>query len=90
MLDPLLSENEAKPSRELLMLIRSFEELRGRSYEGSFDVALATWAVQFTILTDNSARARTLQSCAIRFPNEHNCSFLAWLLVAFGGASNDC
>jgi len=36
-LDQLLSENEAKPSRERLTLIRLFEELRGRGYEGGYD-----------------------------------------------------
>src|SRR6188508_216366 len=36
-LDQLLSENEAKPSRERLTLIRLFEELRGRRYEGGYD-----------------------------------------------------
>src|SRR5262245_48014098 len=36
-LDQLLSENEAKPLRERLTLIRLFEELRGRGYEGGCD-----------------------------------------------------
>src|SRR6266699_3201400 len=36
-LDQLLSENEAKPIRERLTLIRLFEELRGRGYEGGYD-----------------------------------------------------
>jgi transposase len=36
-LDQLLSENEAKPSRERLTLIRLFEELHGRGYEGGYD-----------------------------------------------------
>ena len=36
-LDQLLSENEAKPLRERLTLIRLFEELRGRGYEGGYD-----------------------------------------------------
>ena len=36
-LDQLLSENEAKPSRERLTLIRLFEELRGRGYEGGYE-----------------------------------------------------
>jgi transposase len=36
-LDHLLSENEAKPSRERLTLIRVFEELSGRGYEGGYD-----------------------------------------------------
>jgi hypothetical protein len=34
-LDQLLSENEAKSARERLTLIRVFEELRGRGYEGT-------------------------------------------------------
>jgi len=36
-LDALLAVNEAKPSRERLTLIRVFEELRGRGYEGGYD-----------------------------------------------------
>src|ERR1700746_128294 len=42
-LDQLLSENEAKPLRERLTLIRLFEELRGRGYEGGY-VALRRYA----------------------------------------------
>lgn len=33
----LLAGNEGKPARERLTLIRIFEELRGRGYEGSYD-----------------------------------------------------
>jgi len=33
-LDQLLAGNEGKPPRERLTLIRIFEELRGRGYEG--------------------------------------------------------
>ena len=36
-LDALLTSNAAKPAREQLTLIRVFEELRGRGYEGSYD-----------------------------------------------------
>ena len=36
-LDVLLSTNGAKPGRERLTLIRLFEELRGRGYEGGYD-----------------------------------------------------
>src|SRR5262249_29834630 len=36
-LDQLLSENEAKALRERLTLIRIFEELRGRGYDGGYD-----------------------------------------------------
>ncbi|MGR7993568.1 IS21 family transposase [Xanthobacter sp. ZOL 2024] len=36
-LDGLLAGNEGKPTRERLTLIRIFEELRGRGYEGSYD-----------------------------------------------------
>jgi transposase len=36
-LDDLLSGNAAKPSREQLTLIRIFEELRGRGYDGGYD-----------------------------------------------------
>ena len=36
-LENLLTSNAAKPSREQLTLIRVFEELRGRGYEGGYD-----------------------------------------------------
>jgi transposase len=36
-LDQLLVANAAKPAREQLTLIRIFEELRGRGYEGGYD-----------------------------------------------------
>src|SRR3984957_6040885 len=36
-LDQLLAQNETKSSRELLTLIRLFEELRGRGYDGGYD-----------------------------------------------------
>ena len=36
-LDALLSGNAANPAREQLTLIRIFEELRGRGYDGGYD-----------------------------------------------------
>ena len=36
-LDRLLTTNEGKPPRERLTLIRLFEELRGRGYDGGYD-----------------------------------------------------
>src|SRR5690242_20787945 len=36
-LDELLASNAAKASREQLTLIRIFEELRGRGYDGGYD-----------------------------------------------------
>ena len=36
-LDGLLTSNSSKPCREQLTLIRIFEELRGRGYDGSYD-----------------------------------------------------
>src|SRR6201990_3658216 len=36
-LDALLASNAARPAREQLTLIRVFEELRGRGYEGGYD-----------------------------------------------------
>ena len=36
-LDRMLSDNEARPPRDQLTLIRIFEELRGLGYEGSYD-----------------------------------------------------
>ena len=35
-LDALLADNAANPAREQLTLIRIFEELRGRGYDGSY------------------------------------------------------
>src|ERR1043166_932860 len=35
--DELLASNAAKPARAQLTLIRIFEELRGRGYEGGYD-----------------------------------------------------
>jgi transposase len=48
-LDDLLSGNAAKPAREQLTLIRIFEELRGRGYEGGYDAVrryAGRWAKQ--------------------------------------------
>src|SRR5690349_14592436 len=48
-LDELLSGNAAKPAREQLTLIRIFEELRGRGYEGGYDAVrryARRWAKQ--------------------------------------------
>jgi hypothetical protein len=42
-LDELLEGNTTKPAREQLMLIRIFEDLRGRGYDGSYD-ALRSYA----------------------------------------------
>src|SRR3989454_8783537 len=36
-LDDLLAGNATKPAREQLTLIRIFEDLRGRGYEGGYD-----------------------------------------------------
>src|SRR6516225_455412 len=48
-LDELLELNATKPGREQLTLIRIFEELRGRGYEGSYDAVrryARRWAKQ--------------------------------------------
>jgi transposase len=48
-LDELLTSNAAKPAREQLTLIRIFEELRERSYEGGYDAVrryARRWAKQ--------------------------------------------
>jgi hypothetical protein len=36
-LDGLLADNEVKPARERLTLIRVFETLRGLGYDGGYD-----------------------------------------------------
>ena len=41
-LDQLLLANEGKASRERLTLIRLFEELRRRGYDGGYDAVFAT------------------------------------------------
>ena len=46
-LEELLSENEAKPSRERLTWIRLFEDLRDLGYEGSYD-AVRRYARRWT------------------------------------------
>jgi transposase len=48
-LDALLASNAAKPAREQLTLIRIFEELRGRGYDGGYDAVrryARRWAKQ--------------------------------------------
>ena len=45
-LDGLLAANAARPARERLTLVRIFEDLRGRGYDGSYDALrryAATW-----------------------------------------------
>src|SRR5215470_854745 len=43
-LDELLEGNAAKPAREQLTLIRIFEDLRGRGYDGGYDaLGQAAW-----------------------------------------------
>jgi transposase len=46
-LDELLAANVGKPSREQLTLIRMFEDLRGRGYEGGYD-AVRRYARQWS------------------------------------------
>jgi hypothetical protein len=41
-LDGLLASNAAKAAREQLTLIRIFEELRGRGYDGGYDAVFDT------------------------------------------------
>jgi transposase len=53
-LDQLLLANEAKAPRERLTLIRLFEDLRGRGYDGSYDAVrryAGRWAKQHGQLT---------------------------------------
>src|SRR5205809_4100555 len=48
-LDALLADNAVKPAREQLTLIRIFEELRGRGYDGGYDAVrryARRWAKQ--------------------------------------------
>ncbi len=64
-LDELLAENAAKSAREQLTLIRIFEELRGRGYDGGYDAAyFAKTGQQFRQLKDSGfAKSRTAWRC---------------------------
>ena len=56
-LDSLLLENDGKPARERLTLIRVFEELRGLGYEGGYDAVrryARTWSKQHAGETANA------------------------------------
>jgi hypothetical protein len=70
-LDQRLSENKAKPSRERLTLIRLFEELRGRGFEGGYDAVRRYAAVDQGARTSNncslySAELRAGRSLPVR------------------------
>ncbi len=56
-LNSLLLENDGKPARERLTLIRVFEELRGLGYEGGYDAVrryARTWSKQHAGETANA------------------------------------
>src|ERR1700680_2666589 len=55
-LDDLLADNATKPAREQLTLIRFFEELRGRGYEGGYD-AVRRYARRWAKERGQSTRA---------------------------------
>ena len=54
-LDELLSANAAKPAREQLTLIRIFQELHGRGYDGGYDAVRQR--------TSSPARAGAFRVC---------------------------
>jgi hypothetical protein len=56
-LDSLLLENEGKPARERLTLIRIFEELRALGYEGSYDAVRRSARVWRQALGSATAQA---------------------------------
>ena len=55
--DRMLSDNEARPSRDRLTLIRIFEELRGLGYEGSYD-AVRRYAKKWPSSAERRRRKR--------------------------------
>jgi transposase len=55
-LEELLAGNTAKPAREQLTLIRIFEELRGRGYDGGYD-AVRRYARRWSKVRGGSAAA---------------------------------
>ena len=62
-LEGLLSENEAKASRERLTLVRLFEELRGLGYDGSYDAVrryAKSWRKASGWISPGRRRALTL------------------------------
>ena len=62
-LDGLLAANAAKSAREQLTLIRIFEELRGRGYDGGYD------AVRRYARRCSKERGESTTFAAIRAPN---------------------
>jgi transposase len=50
-LDELLEGNTTKPFREQLTLIRIFEELRGRGYDGGYDAYQFDWSHEIVLLS---------------------------------------
>ena len=58
-LDALLLENDGKPARERLTLIRLFEELRGFGYAGSYD-AVRRYAITLAQGARRGARRRLM------------------------------
>ena len=55
-LEDLLTSNAAKPAREQLTLIRIFEALRGRGYEGGYD-AVRRYAERYRAMQVDALRA---------------------------------
>ena len=63
-LEALLSGNAAKPAREQLTLIRIFEELRGRGYDGGYD-AVRRYPIKRYSVHDMLPTAQALWSIAV-------------------------
>jgi transposase len=84
-LDAVLAGNVAKPAREQLTLIRIFEELRGRGYDGGYDAVrryARRWAKQHALsrardatwtrkLQHKDARRLLWQRCKFRLRHLH-------------------
>ena len=67
-LDEMLAENDRQPKRQRLTLVRIYEELRNRGYDGSYDEAVLSehLAIGMAFVGVSLARSYLLRrSCAL-------------------------
>src|SRR6476619_2434732 len=65
-LETLLATNAAKPAREQLTLIRIFEELRERGYDGGYDAVRRFQAMGQATWASDGCSLRPAQLCSWR------------------------